>query len=73
MPINLADLLKNPRLLTELRTNSLECCRCGIALQETLTGKRKVQGGHACSDCYYGDFDEELDQHPIGSAGFRRS
>jgi hypothetical protein len=72
MPIYLKDLLDNRNLLKDLRNNQQKCCRCGVVLQETVTGKRKVPEGHACSDCYYGDFDEELDRHPIGSAGIRR-
>jgi len=72
MAIYLKDLLKDRQLLKNLRINQQKCVKCGGVLQESITGKRKVPGGSACSDCYYGDFDEELAQHPIGTAGIRR-
>jgi hypothetical protein len=38
------------------------CKVCGIPLQESVTGNRPDQ---KCSDCYFEEFGEELDQHPI--------
>jgi hypothetical protein len=72
MAIYLKDLVKNPRLLSELRSKQECCCYCQTPLQETLTGKRKAPDGYACSDCYYDKLGEEIEQHPIASAGIRR-
>ncbi len=73
MAYYLSDLVKNPRLLQELRSQPQHCCYCHTALQETITGKRKTPDGDSCSDCYYEKLGEEIEKHPLGSAGFRRS
>lgn len=76
MTIYLKDLIKNPRLLDELRENQPKrgpcCCGCGILLQETITGRRPMPGGEGCSDCYYESLGELVESHPIVSAGIRR-
>jgi len=72
MPIYLKDLVKNPDLLKQLRQKQPTCCRCGVMLQETVTGKRDTPDGEACSDCYYGMLGEEIEKHPIASGGIRR-
>lgn len=76
MTIYLNDLVKNPRLLDELRAKRSNqgptCCGCGIMLQETITGRRKTPDGEACSDCYYESLGELVEAHPIVSAGIRR-
>jgi len=43
-----------------------KCMTCGVTLHESTTGCRLVEGGCQCSDCYFKDFSEELDHHPIG-------
>ena len=77
MTIYLKDLVKNPRLLEELRAKQPTpgpcCCGCGVMLQETITGRRKTPKGEACSDCYYESLGELVETHPIVSAGIRRS
>ena len=49
MTIYLKDLVKNPRLLNELRDQHPKqgpcCCGCGVLLQETITGRRKTPNG----------------------------
>ena len=72
MATYLKDLIENPRRLSELRTKQQCCCYCETPLQETITGKRKTPDGDACSDCYYEKLGEEIEQHPIASAGIRR-
>lgn len=72
MALYLKDLIKNPRLLDDLRTEQPRCCNCDVELQETITGKRSTPKGEACSDCYYELLGELIEQHPIVSAGFRR-
>jgi hypothetical protein len=42
-----------------------KCMTCGVTLHETMTGCRKVEGGCVCSECYFRDFSDELEQHPI--------
>ena len=72
MILYLKDLAANPRLLENLRTQEEKCSKCGIPLQETLTGKRQLDCGDACSDCFYGALGEAVEEHPIASAGTRR-
>ena len=72
MAIYLKDLIKDPRLLDDLRTKQPLCCKCKVELQETITGKRTTPNGEACSDCYYEEIGELIEQNPIVSAGFRR-
>ena len=72
MAIFLKDLIKNPRLFDDLSTAQPKCCRCGVELQETITGKRSIPNGEACSDCYYEELGKLVEQHPLVSAGFRR-
>lgn len=40
-----------------------KCECCGVPLQESITGNRDG----LCSDCYFEDFGEELDAHPISA------
>lgn len=76
MTIYLEDLVKNPGLLDDLRAQQTKagpcCCRCGVMLQETITGRRKTPDGDACSDCYYDSLGALVEEHPIVSAGIRR-
>ncbi len=71
MPIFLKDLLENPDVLKDLTRE--RCAVCNVELQETITGKRETPSGFACSDCYYGELGDEVEQHPIASAGIRRA
>jgi len=41
------------------------CVKCGIPLQEAVTGNRLTDEGHVCSDCYFAMLSEELDHHPL--------
>jgi len=72
MALQLKDLAENPRLLQDLRARVQSCSKCGTLLQETLTGKRQISTGDACSDCYYEELGALVEQHPIASAGRRR-
>jgi protein-arginine kinase activator protein McsA len=71
MPIYLKDVLANPAILAG-SAHDQKCRSCNVTLQETITGKRKTRAGFVCSDCYYEQIGAEIDQHPIGSGGFRR-
>jgi hypothetical protein len=72
MVLFLDQLDDNPGLLDELWTESETCCKCGVVLQETITGKRQLGAGNACSDCFYGKLGDVIEQNPIASAGIRR-
>ena len=78
MRLTLKQLLDRPELLTQAReadekaANVEKCAHCGVALQETITGKRPTPDGDACSDCYYEELGELIEQHPIVSGGNRR-
>jgi hypothetical protein len=71
MPIFLKDLLQDPQLLRQAPFAQQKCCKCGVVLQETITGKRPTPTGDAC-DCYYDELGVEIERHPIASAGIRR-
>ena len=71
MPIYLKDVLANPDVLM-VSAREQKCCSCQVVLQETITGKRKTSGGFACSDCYYEQLGNEIEQYPIGAGGVRR-
>ncbi len=75
MALNLKDLAANPKLLDDLRSRAggRGCVKCSTPLQETLTGKRQLADGDACSDCFYEELGKLVEEHPIASAGTRRS
>lgn len=73
MALQLKELAANPRLLEDLRARGQSCSKCGTPLQETLTGKRRLSRGDACSDCFYEELGALVEQHPIASAGKRRT
>jgi hypothetical protein len=65
MPISGIDLLAMTESeLTEL-FQPTKCLICGETLHESTTGCRPIEGGCACSDCYFEAFSKELEQHPI--------
>jgi hypothetical protein len=72
MAILVADVIKNPALLDSLSKTSELCPKCGIPLQETITGKRPTPDGDACSDCYYEEVGAIIEMSPLVSAGIRR-
>ncbi|MGA2801900.1 MAG: hypothetical protein ABSE97_05965 [Verrucomicrobiota bacterium] len=72
MAIPLTELIENPERVDELVQAQEYCAYCGIVLRESITGKRKVPKGQACSDCYYEQIGEGIEQHPIVSGKVRR-
>lgn len=65
MPISGTDLRKmTDSQLLELFQRTT-CVYCGVALHESTTGCRQVEGGCACSDCYFRTFSDVLEQYPI--------
>ena len=73
MPLYFKDVVDDPQRLNIHGFKQGKCCICGVVLQETITGKRKTPDGPACSACYYGAVGEEIERHPIASAGIRRT
>lgn len=65
MPITLEQLRNQIANRRAALPGVQRCAVCDIALQETVTGNRKVGDGHVCSDCYFNILSEEIDQHPI--------
>ena len=53
-------------------TPLVQCQKCQIELQETVTGNRAVGNDHVCSDCYFKDFGDLVDERPIGVPHARR-
>jgi predicted RNA-binding Zn-ribbon protein involved in translation (DUF1610 family) len=72
MPITVEQLIQNPRLIETLNSSSQKCPGCGVAVQETITGKRWTPQGYACSDCYYEELGADVEAHPIATGGVRR-
>lgn len=72
MAILLTELIENPIRVDDLVRAQSTCAYCGIVLQEAITGNRKAPKGRACSDCYYDQIGEGVEQHPIVSGKVRR-
>jgi hypothetical protein len=67
MGLALKDLIKNPASLRASLGQSQCCSHCGVILHEAITGKRHTPGGISCSDCYFDQLGEGVEQHPITS------
>ncbi len=72
MAITLKNLMDDDSLFEKLKLGNCKCARCGVALQETITGKRKSPMGAVCSDCYYAQLGDGIEEHPIQSPRVRR-
>ncbi len=72
MNISLSDLVAAPEKLSDLKLSIQKCPSCGVVLQETITGKRPTPKGPSCSDCYYEQLGESVEEHPITTARVRR-
>jgi len=72
MAIPLIELIENPEKVDGLVRSESRCAYCGVLLQETITGNRKAPRGQSCSDCYYEQIGEGIEQHPIVSGKVRR-
>ena len=72
MAIALCDLIDNPQKLADFRLGRQHCTHCDVMIQETLTGKRPTPKGDACSDCYYEQIGEGVEECPIATPGLRR-
>ncbi|HNT09072.1 hypothetical protein [Methanoculleus sp.] len=42
------------------------CSKCGVHLQEFLTGRKTFKGKPYCKTCYYEEIGKILEEHPIG-------
>ncbi len=47
-------------------TGRVCCKKCGIPLRERVTGNRQVGTDRYCSDCYFEELGELIDEMPIG-------
>jgi hypothetical protein len=63
MAFFLNDIAKDPALLDKVRAPKLVCKACG---------SEAVYGGE-CEDCAYDELGKLVEEHPIPSAGIRRS
>ena len=69
MAIPLRALIEHPDLLPD---EGPRCANCGVLLQETITGKRRIGEDEFCSDCYYEKLGELVEQHPLTTGRVRR-
>ena len=58
------DILENPSLLRD-GERVQGCSVCKVRLQETITGKRRIGDAYACSDCYYEQMGQEVENFPV--------
>jgi len=65
MPLTLEQLRNQIAARRTELPGAQRCVLCSVQLQETVTGNRKTDEGHVCSDCYFQAFGDELDHHPI--------
>jgi len=49
------------------------CGHCGITLQESITGCRKVADEFYCSDCYFSEMGDALEAYPISAPKVHRA
>jgi hypothetical protein len=81
MAFTLKELAQNPSLLRDLRARCNEskplCGNgCGQALNFSSGRNPMKKNGKdilACDDCFYDELGKLVEEHPIPSAGFRRS
>jgi len=53
--------------VTEVVARCMERCnKCGIKIQESITGREKFDGKTHCKNCYYELAGEIFENHPIG-------
>ena len=48
------------------------CGQCNRVLRETITGCRKTEAGYRCSDCYFKELSDLIEQSPIRTPYARR-
>jgi len=65
MALSVARFLKLDQKQLQKLAGVQKCKSCGVPLQETITGARKTAKGYVCSDCYFKEFSEEVERHPI--------
>lgn len=41
------------------------CGKCGITIQEFLTGKHSVEEGVYCDECFFDELGELVEKYPI--------
>jgi hypothetical protein len=44
-----------------------KCAKCGIWLQESVTGSRDTSNGPMCSDCYFEEWGAIVERYPIST------
>jgi len=43
-----------------------KCSKCGVVIQEFLTGRKRIDGHIYCEDCYFDELGTIVEMHPIG-------
>ena len=62
-----ADPVKVARAEANVNRHITVCKACNVPIQETVTGRRYINGEPHCSDCYFNLFGDEIDNYPIHS------
>jgi hypothetical protein len=65
MSMTLLELRKSIQNRRETFPGMQKCVECKVPLQETITGNRRTEKGHVCSDCYFKLVGDELERNPI--------
>ncbi len=72
MALTMKEIRLNPALVHNLYSSTGKCNTCDVSLQETVTGKRHIDGAEYCSDCYYEEVGAVVEESAIGTARIRR-
>ena len=51
--------------------HSEKCADCGVALQESITGRNQSPTGPVCNVCSFEQFSKEIEEHPLLIGGRR--
>jgi hypothetical protein len=71
MRITVDDFLRDESVIEYLASPMETCHCCGVSIQETITGRYKIGDEVFCAEDYFGKLGEELEAHPVHSAGVR--
>ena len=73
MSILLKSLIDNSDLFDRFVSEFCQrCISCGVVIQTNITGINKSPKGMVCDDCYYQEWGEEIEKHPVGHPHIHR-
>lgn len=67
MAISAREFLERRKTGVKAASRSATCVTCNVQIQETITGSRCTSKGIKCSDSYFVELSDLLEEAPIGS------